>query len=139
MEQVFLAPLVAAYTGTDMQGVAARVQVAELGMVDAGHRAPGIVYSLQIVLVHRILDVRIIEVGEVDVERILVVWQADFPCIVQRLGQELLVFCFVYRDTIDGEVGDDCSHVGWWHADGAGWLACGRCRSSDSWRKFLSG
>ena len=57
-----------------------------------------------------------IEVGEVDVERILVVWQADFPCIVQRLGQELLVFSFVYRDTIDGEVGDDCSHVGWWHA-----------------------
>ena len=55
-------------------------------MVDAGHRAPGIVYSFHIVLVYRILDVRIIEVGEVDVERILVVWQADFPCIVQRLG-----------------------------------------------------
>ena len=105
-----------------MQGVAARVQVAELGMVDAGHRAPGLVYSLQIVLVHRILDVRIIEVGEVDVERILVVWQADFPCIVQRLGQELLVFCFVYRDAVDGEVGDDCLHLSWWHADGAGWL-----------------
>ena len=35
-------------------------------MVDAGHRAPGLVYSLQIVLVHRIQDVRIIEVGEVD-------------------------------------------------------------------------
>ena len=91
-------------------------------MVDAGHRAPGLVYSLQIVLVHRILDVRIIEVGEVDVERILVVWQADFPCIVQRLGQELLVFSFVYRDSIDGEVGDDCSHAGWWYADDAGWL-----------------
>ena len=122
MEQGFLAPLVAAYTGTDMQGVAARVQVAELGMINAGHRAPGIVYSFHIVLVYRILDVRIIEVGEVDVERILVVWQADFPCIVQRLGQELLIFCFVYRDTIDGEVGDDCLHLSWWHADGAGWL-----------------
>ena len=57
-----------------------------------------------------------------DVERILVVWQADFTCIVQCLGQELLIFCFVYRDTVDGEVGDDCLHVGWWHADGAGWL-----------------
>ena len=53
----------------------------------------------------------------------LVVWQADFPCIVQRLGRELLVFCFVYRDTIDGEVGDDCLHLSWWHADGAdGWM-----------------
>ena len=38
--------------------------------------APGLVYSLQIVLVHRILDVRIIEVGEVDVERILAAAQA---------------------------------------------------------------
>ena len=69
MQQGFLAPLVAAYTGTDMQGVAARVQVAELGMVDAGHRAPGLVYSLQIVLVHRILDVRILELGDGVVER----------------------------------------------------------------------
>ena len=34
----------------------------------------------------------------------------------------MFVFCFVYRDTVDGEVGDDCLHVGWRHTDGAGWL-----------------
>ena len=51
-----------------MERVGAWLQTAEVGMVHAGHRAPGLVESFQIILVHGILDVRIVEVREEDAQ-----------------------------------------------------------------------
>ena len=77
-------------------------------MVHAGHRAPVIVESFQIILVHGIFDVRIVEVGEEDAQRVLVGRQTDFPGMVQCLGEQILVFGFVDRDAVDGHIGDGC-------------------------------
>ena len=84
-----------------------RAQVAEVGMVDAGHRSPCLVNSLQVVLIDGISDVRIIKIRIENAQRVLVKRQTDFLGIVECLRQNSLVLPVIDGDTIDGHISDD--------------------------------
>ncbi len=75
-------------------------------MVDAGHRPPVFVQTLQIVLVHGTVYFWVEEVGEGDAERVLVVWQGNFLGIVESLVHDTFHLLVVHGDAIDGHIGD---------------------------------
>ena len=70
-------------------------------------------------------------VSTVDVS--LVIQQMEFPEEVSLLAEQVGVSLLVVKKLIGFE-----KKISTWHSV-SGWLACGRCRFSGSWRKFLPG